>query len=541
MRLVKRLSIIRLFTLVWLSICCFMLDGCSVLSLWEDHSISPYDYGLSKAGSGIERYYVLYNTHKAAVEAGVDVNYSGIKRIDLEIPADAKPIPLSYVNDFKGVVFNVTNNTKHHVLFTFVQKSKKISVSKANIDNGDFTGYPDLSEGRKLLIVSDEKPWVENREGYSYGHVRKDILLLQNGRAVNRTVMPYNNPQSSPTCTWIVANPLSVTNLTLVRTSASSRKTFLFEIQGFDGVSLSGISLFTQDEKEMNSDRAIRIFDCSNVKIDNVRILGSYSQEDRSGYGLELNNIWNLYVHKLYGKAKWGIFGTNNINTAHFENCDINRFDIHCYGRDISFHGVNFTDKYNQLASVFGHVSFKNCTFTNFCPLLNGESYNAYVGYDLLIEDCVFNVTPKYKNVINCGRLDGKRNARVELRDRCLPNVKIKNLTVNVPDNVQNVTLMYFRPVTESQYKGSIKYMERLTIDGIQFNYITSDRPPVNFFLSNIDLQLQNNTIVQISNVDLIGNTVITRSNKGQFISNIKKQSGAIVLDKSAIRAAAIK
>ena len=41
--------------------------------------------------------------------------------------------------------------------------------------------------------------------------------------------------------------------------------------------------------------------------------------------------------------------------------------------------------------------------------------------------------------------------------------------------------------------------------------------------------------------MDLIGNTVITRSNKGQFISNIKKQSGAIVLDKSAIRAAAIK
>ena len=325
---------------------CVMLDSCSVFTVSRDRrSVSPNDFGLSRAHTGIERYYVLYNTHKAAVEAGVNVDYSGIKRIDLEIPADAVSIPLTSENDFKGVVFNVTNTTKHHFLFSLIQKEKKISVSKADIDKGVFTGYQDLAHGKKLLMISDDNPWVENREGYSYGHVRKDILLLENGKALNQTVMPYNNPQSSASCTWCMAMPISVMNVTFNRTTASSFKTYLCNIKGFDGVLLADIIIITPDGEKMNADMAIQLYNCSNVKIENVRIEGTYSQVEHSGYGLKLNNIWNLYASNLYGKANRGIFGTNNINTAHFDDCDINRFDIHCYGRDIFFNNVNFTDR----------------------------------------------------------------------------------------------------------------------------------------------------------------------------------------------------
>lgn len=524
-----------------LAVFCVMLDGCSVFTVSRDRrSVSPNDFGLSRAHTGIERYYVLYNTHKAAVEAGVNVDYSGIKRIDLEIPADAVSIPLTSENDFKGVVFNVTNTTKHHFLFSLIQKEKKISVSKADIDKGIFTGYPDLAHGKKLLMISDDNLWVENREGYSYGHVRKDILLLEDGKALNSVVMPYDNLQSSPSCTWCVAKPLSIMNVTFNRSTASSYRTYLCDIKGFDDVTLSDISIYTPDGGKMNADRAIRLVNCSNVKIENVRIEGTYSQVEHSGYGLKLNNIWNLYAHKLYGKANRGIFGTNNVNTAHFKDCDINRFDIHCYGRDIFFNDVNFTDRYNQLASVYGIIRFKGCTFTDFCPLRNGQSYNAYVGYDLIMENCVFNVTTKYKNLMDCGRLDGKRNKRVELRDRCLPNVTIKDLTINVPDDVQDVTLLYFRTVPESPYSGSIKYMENLTIEGLMFHYDTQDRAPVNFYLSNIDLPLQKNTTVSIHNLDLVGNARNKLSNKGQLILNLKKASKAVALDVNEIRATTI-
>lgn len=522
----------------------FFLDivSCSVVSnVGQKKDVSPYDFGLAKAKTGVERYYVLYKTHKAAVETEVNVNYSGIKYIDLEIPADAVSIPLTSVNDFKGVVFNVTNTAKHCVLFAVEQKENKISVSGADIDSGSFKRYPELAQGKKMLIVSDNNPWVENREGYSYGHMRKDILILKNGIAENRTVMPYNNPQSSPLCTWCIAKPVSLMNVTFNRAAASTFKTYLCSINGYDGVTLSGISIYTPDGEKMNADRAIRLYNCSNVKIENVRIEGTYSQPEHSGYGLELNNIWNLYAYNLYGKANRGIFGTNNVNTAHFEDCDINRFDIHCYGRDVAFHRVNFTDRYNQFASVYGVVSFKGCTFTDFCPVVNGESYNAYVGYDLVMEDCVFNVTTKNRKVMDCGRLDGKRNPRVELSERCLPNITIRNLTINVADNVPDVTLLYFRTAPGSRFSGSINYMAKFTIDGLRFHYNTSDRSPANFYLSNIDLQLQKKTVVTIRNLDLVGNAVVTVKNRGLLISNIQKGSKAVTLDAREIRAAAIK
>ena len=47
--------------------------------------ISPYEYGLKEAKTGSERASILYKTHMAAIEAGVPVDYSGIRSIDIEI------------------------------------------------------------------------------------------------------------------------------------------------------------------------------------------------------------------------------------------------------------------------------------------------------------------------------------------------------------------------------------------------------------------------------------------------------------------------
>ena len=181
-----------------------LYSGCASVKTGKSHvkDISPLSYGLSQAKNGEERFGVLYNTHRAAVAAGVNVDYSEIKRIDLEIPQDAKSIPLTSVNDFAGVEFNVKNTQKDFYLFSYVDKAIPVMVSKQDIDRGNFKRYPQLKKGRRLLVISDDNPWVLNREGYKYGHIRKDILLLNNGKAQNKTVMPYNNAGSSPTCTF---------------------------------------------------------------------------------------------------------------------------------------------------------------------------------------------------------------------------------------------------------------------------------------------------------------------------------------------------
>lgn len=490
-------------------------------------SISPYSYGLSKAKNGEERFRVLYNTHLAAVAAGGNVDYSGIKRIDLEIPNDAKSIPLTVVNDFAGVEFHVKNTKKDFFLFSYAVKSTPVMVSKQDVDRGDFRHYPDLNKGRKLLVVSDDNPWVLNREGYNYGHVRKDILLLKNGVAQNRTIMPYNNNYSSPSCAFIPVNKegMMVSHITLHRTESSTQKTFLLSINGVDGLTLEDITIHTPENHEVK-DKAITIMECTNVTFKNVTIDGTYSQTEHSGYGVSLNNIWNFKVCNMYGHGDWGVFGTNNVNVASFEDSDINRFDIHCYGRDISFKNVTFRDKYNQFASVYGTIQFDSCEFIHFCPINNGPSYNAYVGYDIIMNNCTFNACFGKTVLFNCGRLDNKANVRQELSERCLPNISINNLTVSIDDDIPNIYLLYVKTDDNNPFRREIGYISDIFISGVKFIY-KKERAPGSFYLSNVKLSIERPVNRVLENIDLIGNSKGSKRSYGSIFDKLELRSPA--------------
>lgn len=428
--------------------------------------ISPMNFGLAKAGNGVERYNVLYETHKAAVAAGVNVDYSGIKTINLEIPENAKRIPLTQFNDFKGCVLVVKNTTKNHRLFNYAAKETPISINKQSIDNGDFRSIEPLRRGRYLLLIEDENPWVLNRKGYKYGHQRKDVLLVENGRARNATTMPYNNAYSKPKCTYVTLDdkPFVFKNITIERDPGCTFLTDVAYISGAGDVQISNVKIHTPTSN-LTGDRGIMIYNCANVALEDVTIDGTYSQTDRFGYGFTLNNLWNLKVTNMYGKGNWGVFGDNNINTALIEDSEINRFDIHCYGRDISFKNVEFFDLYNQYSSVFGTISHNHCTFTNFVPVLNGGSYNSFVAHDIVFDDCVFNATEKKNYLIKLSKLETDVNARKELAEKALPNVKINNLTVNMTEGADYLYLFYTNSSAKKVER--LNYLSNITIDGM--------------------------------------------------------------------------
>lgn len=512
--------------------------GCASVktSKISTRAISPNAYGLARAKTGEDRFRVLYNTHTAAVAAGSRVDYSGIKRIDLVIPKDAKSIPLTTVNDFAGVEFNVKNTQKNFYLFTYVAKASPVKVSKQDLDRGNFKRYPQLKKGQRLLVISDDNPWVLNREGYEYGHVRKDILLLKNGKAQNKTVMPYNNAESSPSCTFytLTEEGMTVANIILNRSKDSSKKTYLMSVTGIDGLTLDGVTIHTP-ENEGENDAAITIKECTNVTFKDVTIDGTYSRPDYSGYGVSMNTIWNYKVSNMVGHGNWGVFGTNNVNVASFEDCDINRFDIHCYGRDISFKNVTFRDKYNQFASVYGTIRFDRCNFIHFCPVLNGQSYNAYVGYDVVMNDCVFDVCKGKNILIDQGRIDGIVNIRPELSERCIPNVSINNLIVRVPNDVPNVYLFYFRGERTEQRE--LGYLNNVTLSGIKFEYTEDKRAPANFHLTNLSLPISRAVNTTLQDIDVIGNTTVSKKGTGRFVKNLKPTSTWSVVRESNIKA----
>lgn len=410
-----------------------LLSSCCVSRTTRPHSkgYSPYNFGLAEAKTGEDRYDVLLKTHQAALAAGKDVDYTGIERIDIEIPNNFKTIPLTQVNDFKGCVFNVLNTSKKICLFAAKQVGTPIIVNKELIDKGSFRSIHELRKGKVLLLIEDENPWVHNRRGHDYGHQRQDILLLEKGRAENSVVMPYDNSESSPVCKFVrLSNkPLVIKNLTVSRDSASTFITNVVSVDGYNDVRFSDVTINTP-ESDMTGDSALRVINSTNVIFTDVKIDGTYSQLKRSGYGISLGNVWNFKAERLNGKGNWGIFGNNNVNTALIEDSEINRFDIHCYGRDVSFKNVKFFDLYNQFSSVFGSVNFDNCEFRDFTPVLIETSYNTYTEFDVNFNDCVFYTTKQKNYLVNTGSLSGDVNTRRELSEKHLPKVNVSNMKV---------------------------------------------------------------------------------------------------------------
>ena len=76
-------------TILLLSVLFFI--GCTI----DAKVISPYDYGLSEAKNGVDRYDVLLRTHSAAIEKNCGVSYAGIDTLTIEIPSGAPSILLS--------------------------------------------------------------------------------------------------------------------------------------------------------------------------------------------------------------------------------------------------------------------------------------------------------------------------------------------------------------------------------------------------------------------------------------------------------------
>lgn len=406
---------------------------CTFLCSFSRSQLSPYQYGLREARTGIERYWALYKTHCAAISLGLEVSYNDIDSLEIEIPLGAKSIPIGERTNFAGLVLNVINNAKDISLFSLSQEAEQISVSKSNIDEGNFKSITPLKEGINLLILTDKNPWVKNRKGHNYGHIRKDLLLIRDGVAENKPISPYNNDATSVSASYCtVTNRKKLfSDLNVIRSPYSTKKTFLLKIKNQYNVVIKNVEVNTPTRLDsMVDDHLFWIINSAHITFKNVKIDGTYSKKNRSGYGISMNNVYDSYFENLIGKGNWGVFGNNNINKAEILRSDINRFDIHCYGRDVRFKKCTLRDKGFPVSSFWGKVTFENCSFIDCIPVIFRSDYNAYTKFDLVIKSCDLYCSTKNRCFIIKANDYGnyKNNERSELSKSCLPNVYIKGL-----------------------------------------------------------------------------------------------------------------
>ena len=501
--------------------------------------ISPLDYGLKAAKTGEERYDVLQRTHQEAERLGVGVSYAGIKKIQLAIPKNAKSLPITHYSDFAGVTFLVENKQKNIYLFAISAELKPVDIRGVDIDNGDFTKYDVLKSGEKLLIINDQTPWVKQRAGHDYGATRKEVMLLKNGKSGNGPVKSYCTSTTKPAgqyCDVTGAKKIVFRNITFNRSAGSTFKTYLVRISNHYDVELSNITINTPDSPGMYGDRAIRVENSAKILLVDVKINGTYSRGSdgeygkKYGYGISLENVYDFNARNLYARANWGVFGNNNVQLVHLEDCDINRFDIHCYGKDIYCKNVNFVGLYNQYASVYGTIQYDKCIFTDFTPVLNGGSYNAYVEHEVVFNDCVFNATPKKNFLIGIGNVKDAINPRYELTEKYLPNVRIKNMVVNMTGGTGDFFVFYGKKKVEGATNVGLL---NITIDGLTINP-SEEEPVKRMMLSNIEIGTKVPVDCQIKNVTV--NNPQTKSLLGssrqyvQLKSNLTVKGGKIQL-----------
>ena len=399
------------------------------------------------------------------------VDYTGIKELDIEIPIDGCSIPLGYNTDFKGLILNVTNKRKNIYLFKMNQNLIPISISKQEFCSLSYLHREEFKYGDKLLVIEDKTPWVKNRIGYAYGAMRKDCITI--------------NRMESSTC-----------------------MTRCFLIENQNRVTISNVIINTP-VNALYGDAAISLQNCTNSLLKDIVINGTYSQLKRYGYGIMFNNLWNTTILRLKGDGKWGIFGNNNVNVAHLKDCCINRFDIHCYGRDIDFENCTIFRLYNQYSSIYGKISYRNCVFDAAIPCLLTSSYNAYTPFDLFFENCIMKMTSLNDGIIYIMGIPKQENERFELAKKCLPNIKIDNCQIEFKEPLKECYI--FKSDTQ-----------RLPIS---FGYISQ------IVLNKIDIS-SDAVVCKISNIDLFTDDVIDYkmeklSTKGSNkISPIVVQSG---------------
>lgn len=432
--------------------------------------ISPFDYGLREATSDTDRYWALYQAHADALARGLEVSYEGIDTLAIELPTDFKSIPLGPHTDFGGLVLYVTNHARHGSLFSMTHQQKDFTIAKHRIESGDFRMVPELSTGDKLLALSDKNPWTE-RIGYGYKVFRQDLIWVHDGKGMNTPIAPWNTDSTQLSASYydVDTSQKVFRNLTLHRRESSTFRTECLHLKGQFNVLVENVHV-TTPKSRMIADGVFNVSSSARITFRDVTVDGTYSGYGRwrdYGYAFALNNLWDTRFEHVTADGNWGVFGTNYLSNTTLIDCDINRFDIHCYGRDALLKNCTLRQRQTQFSSMYGTVTFDSCRFVDCIPVRIRSSYNAYTPFDIEMRDCTFELTRRHHSLVNVMLLDTAANSRPELSRKCWPNLSVTNMTVIVPGTVR--TLDLYEPTgTLSELKKPVDYLNRVIVSGLK-------------------------------------------------------------------------
>ena len=324
------------------------------------------------------------------------------------------------------------------------QSATALEMDKMQVDSLDYRSIPELAEGWKLLVLNDKKPWTERR-GFGYMQHRSDLIVVHNGLGQNSPVMPWGTDSTQLKASYYTIDTAEKVfrNITMHRTKGCTFRTTLIAVSGQYNVLIEHAHVTTPKSK-MIADGIFSISNSANITLFDIKVEGTYSgkgRPDKYGYAFSLNNLYNSRFVYINAWGNWGVFGSNNLNRTELVSCNIDRFDIHCYGRDAVLRECTLAGRQTLYTSFYGKAEFHHCYFKDYVPVRVRSSYNAYTPFDIEIHNCTFELTPKHHYMVRINLLDTADNPRPELKEKCWPNLLVDGLDVIVPWTVGSLYL----------------------------------------------------------------------------------------------------
>lgn len=470
-----------------------------------------------------------YSTLKSAMESyrsqGITkVNFPALQGTGVKsytIPSDGNFIQLPPQVDFKGWTI-IAENHKYNgtayvkcPLFSIEKWSNEqktdFHLTKADVDRGNYRMCPELCSGRKLLVLTDQKEWTYRTDTNDTGpFLRHDIIALNDGVPENKPIAPWDTPSTALSYYYHDANdvPVVIENLNFKRYSNVSNDYDIAKLIRIDGkydVTFRNITVeFVPNSGNINrtGDSCFEIYNSAHVKFKDITVNGTYSATNAYGYAFYLDNVYNLSFHNVTATGLWGVIGTKSLNRTYLKDCTMNRFDIHCYGRDVKCMYCTFENNLINVrrscdyGSMYGTLHYEKCIFNQVVPVFLPNSYHTYTGFDFVMTDCIIvypdnssPTNPGLYDVIICAGIVGNplQPQRPELQKTNWPNVHINNLKLHGFGSNSALTLFKLNDIPVNPSENTIGYISQATVrygiwtkeDRLVFPDVTVDLPAV--------------------------------------------------------------
>ena len=482
-------------------------------------------------GAQIASYSALKSAIEPLVSQGVTkVNFppiTGDGVVEYIIPATGSFIKLPpQVNFNEWTIVGINQKGQKWPLFSLekfsTDRRTDFHLTKTDVDEGNFMKCPELCTGRKMLVLKDEKEWTYRTDGNDTGpFYRNDVIALNNGVPENSPIAPWDTPSTALSYYYYEANdvPVIIENLTFKRhrDPGSYGIMKLIRADGKNDVTFRNIKVgFIESSGNITKteDACFEVYNSAHVKFININVNGTYSSATAYGYAFYLDNDYDISFHDVTATGLWGVIGTRNLNRTYLKNCVMNRFDIHCYGRDVRCVDCTFVNEEsnvrisNDYSSFFGTLHYENCTFRKSLPVFLASNYHAYSGFDLIMDSCTLDGSnipydPDFivdGIIIKAGFVETPDKKRPEFQKINWPNVHIINLTLSNFPSVPKLSLFKLLAAPANPSVNTIEYIQTVSV-----NFSTAPSS-YRFYFSNYfsSLVFDNTLTLQNTNSDIV-------------------------------------